>query len=304
MSGMCYVILLQDMVEEGTPGMGTRSHGQFNISTTGGKAPTVAISNWFVTSTISVRKVLTGGFGFRLMGILVKHPRYKDEDLAAKPVYWTSTEVTGGDGKIVHTNNRSNYSLIGLPQVLEQLPNGERKFEAGEAEALKQFCERECLPLQLRNALSQRIKSVLGVAAEESASRPEQPQTTSPPVVVVNQKSNPIPAPIPKRPTSAVSTVKQGVEKITVASKSAKAEVIRSLTGHRICIHHIRQSMCRDCDGKSICSHGKQRNWCVECGGSARCAHGRQKSKCKDCGGRGFCPHGKFKYRCPSCKGG
>ena len=78
----------------------------------------------------------------------------------------------------------------------------------------------------------------------------------------------------------------------------------RAPSGHELCKHNIRKTLCKACKGGGICEHGLQRSWCRQCGGSARCEHGKQKSKCKICpgGGSAFCHHDKYRYRCNKCK--
>lgn len=102
----------------------------------------------------------------------------------------------------------------------------------------------------------------------------------------------------------SVFSAKSGIQK-SHESKSAQSKrpVERSATGHLICKHGVRESLCKKCRGGGICTHGLQRSWCRECGGSARCEHGKQKSKCKTCGGSAFCDHGKYRYRCKECAG-
>ena len=100
------------------------------------------------------------------------------------------------------------------------------------------------------------------------------------------------------------------------AGKSAKSQEIlqkeiavttgnsygRAPSGHELCEHQVRKTLCKACKGGGICEHDRQRSWCRECGGKARCEHGKQKSKCRVCGGSAFCTHGKYRYRCDRCK--
>ena len=100
------------------------------------------------------------------------------------------------------------------------------------------------------------------------------------------------------------------------AGKSAKSQEIlqkeiavttgisygRAPSGHELCEHQVRKTLCKACKGGGICEHDRQRSWCRECGGKARCEHGKQKSKCRLCGGSAFCTHGKYRYRCDRCK--
>jgi hypothetical protein len=87
--------------------------------------------------------------------------------------------------------------------------------------------------------------------------------------------------------------------------RRAIKKVGRDSSGHRVCIHNIRLSLCKSCPGggASLCEHQKQKCWCRVCGGSARCAHGKQRSRCVECGGAGICEHKKLRHRCVECGG-
>ena len=114
----------------------------------------------------------------------------------------------------------------------------------------------------------------------------------------------------------ATFALSQKKKKGKSAGKSAKSQEIlqkeiavntgnsygRAPSGHELCEHQIRKTLCKACKGGGICEHDLQRSWCRECGGKARCEHGKQKSKCRLCGGSAFCTHGKYRYRCDRCK--
>ena len=243
------------------------------------------------------------GCGFRLIGILVSHPDYSDAELLAKEHWWHSTEVTGGTEDFIFTANNTCYSLVGQTTGIRPVMHGNiRKFCQSELDVLKKYIHSVDVPLIIRRGLQMIMKNPLQeesvpIATTTISQLSEKLGLRSLPATGVKPPNNPIPL-----LNEGQNNTRPGSSVTKTIHKESKEVVIRSNTGHRICSHQIRQSMCRKCNGNSICTHGKQRNWCAECGGSARCEHGRQKSKCKECGGSGFCPHGKFRYRCPNCQ--
>ena len=134
-----------------------------------------------------------------------------------------------------------------------------------------------------------------------SAVRRATRRTGSPPTAA--SRTNPVPVNAGGTGAAVPPAARTKSKNRLKPQRRAIKKVGRDSSGHRVCIHNIRLSLCKSCPGggASLCEHQKQKCWCRVCGGSARCAHGKQRSRCVECGGAGICEHKKLRHRCSLC---
>ena len=102
------------------------------------------------------------GCGFRLIGILVRHPDYSDAELLAKEHWWHSTEVTGGNEDFIFTAYNTCYSLVGQTTGIRPVMHGNiRKFCQSELDVLKKYIRSVDVPLIIRRGLQMIMKNPL-----------------------------------------------------------------------------------------------------------------------------------------------
>jgi hypothetical protein len=143
-----------------------------------GLVPTISMRDWVIVPRQTFRSTYLG-FGFRILGILVHHPKYTDQELFEEIHWWHSTEVTDGTEECFLTSNGSCYSLVGQSTgIRRNITSANRQFLPKEVEDLKRYVDSDKVPAVIRSALSLLIQEL---SQDEG----------------VTSVKNPIPSPIP-----------------------------------------------------------------------------------------------------------